>query len=62
MSFKSFAGIILVGLIGLAAVTSNTQKEELAVKSSPELPVEFYNFEDPLYITPAGGSDASLDH
>ena len=58
MSFKSFAGIVLVGIIGLAAVSGSNEKQEVPVSATP---IEFYEFEEPIYITPLGGSDASLD-
>ena len=59
MSFKSFAGIILIGIIGLAAATGTNEKKEMPIST---IPIEFYEFEEPIYITPPGGSDASLDH
>ena len=59
MSFKSFAGIVLVGLIGLAAASGSNEKKEV---TASETPIEFIEFKEPIHITPLGGSDASLDH
>ena len=61
MSFKSFAGIILVGIIGLAAMSGSDERPAKPEKSI-EPAVQVYEFEEPIYITPAGRSDASLDH
>ena len=62
MSFKSFAGIILAGIIGLAVASDSQEKSARAQTLKSDIPVETYNFVEPIYITPSAGSDASLDH
>lgn len=49
MSFKSFASIILIGIIGLTAITNSDEKKEVPTST---IPVELYEFEEPMYITP----------
>ena len=56
MSFKSFAGFVLMGLIGVAYFAGEEPKNQ------PVQKVEYIDFVDhPLYINVnQGGSDASV--
>ena len=62
MLFKSFTGILLIGLLGIIVMTGSNKKQEDHKLEMHKIPVEFYDFEEPIYIVPSRPSRWNLAH
>ena len=62
MSFKSFAGVVLISILGIMVMSGSDKEQSRGqVGDHPNnIQVEFYDFKDPIYITPTREIDASL--
>ena len=53
MLFKSFTGILLIGLLGIIVMTGSNKKQEDHKLEMHKIRVEFYDFEEHIYIVPS---------